>query len=64
MHAVNKIRATVCILLVLALVTAVPLASADDDEPTVGPIEGKCVTISPFDFPPVSVYDCPDVTEP
>lgn len=61
---VINIRAALCILLVLALVTTAPVVAADDDDPTLGPLEGKCVKISPFDVPPVSVYDCPDVTNP
>lgn len=61
----SKIRTIVCVLIALSFVTALPLAAAEDDPgTTLGPLEGKCVTVSPFDFPPVSVYDCPDRTDP
>lgn len=61
------IRTAALILIALALLTAMPPASADDPEPepSQGPgAAGKCVDVDPWSSNPVGVYDCPATLPP
>lgn len=56
------IRPTIAILIVLALVTTLPFAAADEPNripPEGGPLPETCYEVNPYTFPPVYVYHCP-----
>lgn len=58
----DTIRTATMLLLVVMLVTAAPLALAEDATSDAGPGSPTCVDVNPESPNPVYVYECPDAS--